>query len=322
MLKIQDHIYGEFTITSPIILDLLNSQPLQRLKKLNQLGIPDAYYHLKNFSRYEHSLGVMLLVKHLGASLEEQVAALLHDVSHRAFSHVYDWVVGASTTEDSQDQSHVDFLNHSSLAPILQRHRLNITRISDFRNFSLLERPVPDLCADRIDYSLRQFTPDLSAGIFAGLTVKAGFIVCKNLEIASKFARAFLNCQVNYWGGYEGQARYHLFSTALKIALNSNLIAPTDFWLEDDYLVTKLLHSHNQKILKILTFLRRHPLPFTKNGPVVYEKFRYIDPLFTKGNQLKRLSDADSDFRQLLQTAKAQNRQGITVPSLEFVLTS
>jgi HD superfamily phosphohydrolase len=34
----------------------------------------------------------MLLVRRLGASLEEQIAALLHDVSHTAFSHVIDSV--------------------------------------------------------------------------------------------------------------------------------------------------------------------------------------------------------------------------------------
>jgi len=50
-------------------------------------------------TRFDHSVGVMLLIRKLGAGsspasalLKEQVAALLHDVSHTAFSHVIDYV--------------------------------------------------------------------------------------------------------------------------------------------------------------------------------------------------------------------------------------
>ena len=89
-----DRIYGEKRIENPVISALVLSEPMQRLKKLNQFGLPDEFYHLKGFSQYEHSLGVMYLLQHLGTSEEEQVAGLLHDVSHRAFSHVYNWVVG------------------------------------------------------------------------------------------------------------------------------------------------------------------------------------------------------------------------------------
>lgn len=34
----------------------------------------------------------MLLNRQLDASMEEQIVALLHDVSHTAFSHVIDYV--------------------------------------------------------------------------------------------------------------------------------------------------------------------------------------------------------------------------------------
>ncbi|MEH6941868.1 HD domain-containing protein [Bacillus sp. JJ722] len=36
-----------------------------------------------NVTNFEHSKGVMLLIRILGGSVEEQVAGLLHDVSYK-----------------------------------------------------------------------------------------------------------------------------------------------------------------------------------------------------------------------------------------------
>ena len=89
-----------------------------------------------------------------GRPRKEQVAGLLHDISHTAFSHAVDFVV----TSDEQD-------HHESLKPAHARpprHRRG--RVSpgfspaDFYDdsiYPLLERPLPWLCADRLDYFLR-----------------------------------------------------------------------------------------------------------------------------------------------------------------------
>ena len=103
-MVIHDSVYGGTDITSEVILELINARSIQRLKGIAQYGIPDEFYHRKNYSRYDHSVGVMLLLKRLGASEEEQIAGLLHDVSHTAFSHVIDWVVGEGGAEGYQDE--------------------------------------------------------------------------------------------------------------------------------------------------------------------------------------------------------------------------
>ncbi len=103
---IKDRVYGIFKVTSPVILELIKSPSLLRLKKIAQYGVPDKYYHLRGYSRYEHSLGVMLLLKKLGASEKEQIAGLLHDISHTAFSHLVDWVLDQGDKEIFQDDNH------------------------------------------------------------------------------------------------------------------------------------------------------------------------------------------------------------------------
>lgn len=84
-MTVFDKIYGREDIKEPVLQELLKTEPVLRLKGISQFGMPNRYYPFKGFSRYEHSVGVMLLLGRLGASVEEQVAGLLHDVSHLRF---------------------------------------------------------------------------------------------------------------------------------------------------------------------------------------------------------------------------------------------
>lgn len=169
-----DRIYGITKIDSPVLIELIRSKPVQRLKKISQFGVPDEFYHLKNYSRYEHSLGVMLLLKQLGASEEEQIAGLLHDVSHTAFSHVVDWVIGTGHVEDYQDTQHKDVIASSKITNILKRYGYNPHKIADYHHFPLLERELPIVCADRADYSLREFPMSIARKCKESLIVKNG----------------------------------------------------------------------------------------------------------------------------------------------------
>ena len=114
-MEIRDVIYGTFEIEEQVLVDLINSKPVQRLKTIEQQGLPEEYDIFPGYKRYEHSVGVMLLLKKLKASIEEQITGLLHDVSHTAFSHVVDWVMGDRVKEDFQDKVHQDIISNSEI---------------------------------------------------------------------------------------------------------------------------------------------------------------------------------------------------------------
>lgn len=313
-INLDDSVYGEVLIESPVLIDLEKSATLQRLKGISQLGVPYKYFYRESYSRHEHSLGVMLLLKHLGASEDEQVAGLLHDVSHLSFSHVYDWVVGRNEHEDSQDNSHKEFLLNSEIPTILINHGYSVDRITNYHNFGLLEREIPNLCADRIDYSLRLMSPETAKFILSGLTVFDNQIVAKNSEVAAIFAREFLSLQVNHWGAYENVARYYHFSNALKLALQRKIITTSDFLKDDEYVTNKLENSGNKKILDILKFLEHRPLPVADGSIIVTKnKFRFIDPPFIDNKKLTRLSSVDKEFSTFLKKAKENHEHGILV---------
>ena len=69
-LIIDDPVYGKVKIDEPVLIDLIESNPVQRLKGICQNG-PRDYWHRNTFSRYSHSIGVLILLRILGATLKE-----------------------------------------------------------------------------------------------------------------------------------------------------------------------------------------------------------------------------------------------------------
>lgn len=314
-MRLSDPIYGSHVVTSPLIIQLIQSGSIQRLKHIAQLGVPDEFFHNKGFSRYDHSIGVYLLLRSLGASEEEQIAGLLHDINHTAFSHVIDWVITKNSPniqENYQDRTFKDYLCACDAALILKKCRMNFEKFSDHKQFLLLEREIPEVCADRIDYTLRQLSIYTARYIFENCVVKNNTILFKNKKAASIFAMGFLDLQKNNWGAYEGISRYKLFAECLRIALKNNIISKKDFWKHDDYILSKIKLSHNKKIRTLLKTLESASLfSLPRDQKVTYKKFRHVDPKFIKHNTIYTLSHVDATFNSLLKQEQRQNNKGI-----------
>ena len=63
-ITINHKIYGQHTIHEPVLIELIKSKSLQRLKEVDNNG-PHVYHYTSpgKFSRYNHSIGVMLLLR-------------------------------------------------------------------------------------------------------------------------------------------------------------------------------------------------------------------------------------------------------------------
>ena len=320
-MLIQDKVYGEIEITDPVLLELLASPSILRLKNISQYGIPDKYYFLKNFSRYEHSVGAMILLKELGVTLEEQVAGLLHDVSVLAFSHISDWVFGSGQkgTEDYHDSIHDAFVRRTDIPNILAKYGYSLERILDEKNFTLLEREAPALCADRIDYALREFEAWLNPGIVdeckKNLLSYKGEIVFSDVSAATAFAVNFLELQSKHWGMYEAMTRYHLFSKALKIAIDKNILSEKDFYEDENFVLHKFENIQDDEIQRILKILSNKQLKALGNvqGDKIFKKFRYTDPKILVDGKLVKLTEIDQKFSNILDKYRKANAEGLVV---------
>ena len=97
---IKDPIHGYLRI-SPEELIIIDSLPLQRLRRIKQLPGSEYVYPGAVNTRFEHSLGVMHLAGVMGESLlcerdtveVLRLSGLLHDVGHGPFSHSFETIL-------------------------------------------------------------------------------------------------------------------------------------------------------------------------------------------------------------------------------------
>jgi HD superfamily phosphohydrolase len=99
--EIRDPVHG-YIFMSEIERSLIDSRPVQRLRRIKQLSASYFTYPGAEHSRFSHSLGVMHLAGILGKHLEERgyvhedevqkvrIAGLLHDIGHGPFSHMFE----------------------------------------------------------------------------------------------------------------------------------------------------------------------------------------------------------------------------------------
>ncbi|MEO5339192.1 MAG: HD domain-containing protein [Magnetococcus sp. MYC-9] len=89
-----------------LLLDLVDTPEMQRLRRIRQLGPADRVYPSAEHSRFSHALGTLHLAKRILATLlkrsdtpldrqtilQIKVAALLHDVGHGPYSHLFEMI--------------------------------------------------------------------------------------------------------------------------------------------------------------------------------------------------------------------------------------
>ena len=316
-MEIKDRVYGNILIEEPVLLELINSRPVQRLKGINQAGASQYAFSDKEVTRYEHSLGVMILLKKLGASLEEQIAGLLHDIPHTAFSHVVDFVF-PSEKHDFHEKFHEKILMTSEIPSIIKKYNFDVKRLLDEENFPLLEKEIPDLCADRIDYTLRDITLKYGYGkkienYLSHFIIVDNEIVIDNEKTAKNFAEDYILMDEAIWSNPLEVALFQILGDAIKIGLKKNIILKDDLFRDDSFVYEKLKNSGDievlQKIemvsqkLKIVDDERNYDF-YTKN------KLRYIDPKCLFKKSLVRVSKIYPKFRKILHRHRAWIERG------------
>ncbi len=308
-----DRVYGDQEITEPIILELLNSTAVVRLKGVDQYGYFKAFFPNAACSRFDHSVGVYLLLKKFNAPLLEQVAGLIHDVSHSVFSHCIDYAMktGDGGKQDHQDNIFSAYLQTTDIPEILKKYNLDLNYILNDRNFPLKERSLPDLCADRIDYSFRDAIKFMGLkdeeikSILADLEIVDNNWVFKTPASAQKYADIFLTLNRNYYAGLPSAIMLKTTGDYLGYALEKNYINNQDIYSTDQAVLDKIAKYQARDEKLRLLWNRMNNKLAVKNNPDDYDiksvcKSRLVDPLCRVGAAIKRLSEINPAWPAIL----------------------
>lgn len=317
-LTIIDVLYGNVAVTEPVILDLLQDASLQRLHGVHQHGITPIINVNKvnpSVSRFEHSLGAMLLVRRLAPDdTAQQVAALLHDVSHTALSHVADYAFGYVIHEVEKEQ----YVETTAIPEILSRYGYDWKHITSEVPgvWSLLEQPSPLLCADRLDYGLRDMVafgiipPATARTIVQQFAVHDERIVCTDVSLARELARGYMCCDSLAWANPRHSGLYRFAGDAIRLALSHGVIKKDDLWIgTDKEFWDKILHCGIPEIDDKTRYVNEHTtyemVSSSKEGELVLKlslKLRTIDPeILIKQdgiNVARHLTEMDTNFKK------------------------
>ncbi len=304
-MRCPDSIYGEVDVEEPVLIDLMQSSAMLRLRGVLQHGITALIGITQPVTRFDHSVGVMLLVRRLGGSLEEQIAALLHDVSHTAFSHVIDYVVDGHNSQSYHEEWKEAHLLNSDVPEVLARHSYDWRDFLHEENYALLEQPAPRLCADRLDYFLRDSrdlglsTLDQVRRVLDHLVVHDSRIGVVGIEVARWLAYTFVAADRASWANVREVGLYEITARAIRTALQIGAITADDFWGTDQLLWRKLHaidHAEVRQQLALISPATRFEWDEANPTFRVSTKLRTIDPDALAGGRFQPLSSIDADF--------------------------
>src|SRR5919202_1358080 len=204
-----------------LMISLVDAPEFQRLRRIKQLGLALFTYQGAEHSRFTHSLGVLHLITRVLDKLAEnytideedraaaRAAALLHDIGHGSFSHVFEHVLGFhheawtvravldETTEINQVLRDYSPRPPQSVAEIIE---------GKFRPAFLAQLVSSQLDCDRMDYLLRD---SLMTGAKYGIFDLEWIINALAVDEAND--RLYVTARGLYAVEEYLQARYYMF---------------------------------------------------------------------------------------------------------------
>lgn len=319
-------VWGEQTITDSCAQEIIATSLMQRLNGIDQSG-PQRYFGIvPSFNRFEHSVGVYLLLVKAGVSHKEQIAGLMHDASHTVFSHLGDMLFGNGDGHKSyQDGIHIDYLNsYPEIKEIVRRYGYQLEDMDpDKEEYTALEQDLPDLCADRIQYIihtgvlLNYITQDDAKKIVDDLKFENGIWYFNNVASAYIFATISLRCIQSLWGNELNSFFYLLFKHILLRAIELELVTEHDLHYKMDIDILEILNNSSDEYIQRLLTYTSEPQNFYKlvkyeESDIHYKiKFRGVDPLVKTDNEsFQRLTEINFSYCAEYQAVKEWCKEG------------
>ena len=274
---------------------------------------------LAPYSRFDHSLGVALIVWRHTRDKKQAMAGLLHDVATPVFAHVVDFLKGDYLTQEATEaDTEATIRTSHELCAVLEEYGLAVDEVKDYHIYPVADNDSPRLSADRLEYSLGNM---FNYGFADYRTVEALYrditvgtnefgeaeLMFTHSEQASAFAALALRCGKVYVCDEDRYAMQRL-AEVLADALKAGVIVPDDLNTTELRVIAKLMASETTT-QSWRAFRKLHATETASSAQPdgawrkICAKKRYIDP-FVMGRG--RASVLDEEFAAALDAFRAQ----------------
>lgn len=299
------------------ITELCETPEMQRLKGIGMdcgceyTKFP-VYQNLTPYSRYDHSIGVSLIVWHFSNDISQSISGLLHDISSPSFSHTIDFMNKDYSNQESTEKGTKEIINSSTrIQNILHKYGSCTEKVCDYHIYPIADNDKPQLSADRLEYTLRNLVRYLHKSKEEVKTYYDDLFVSKNEfgideiqfkseKIAEKFALVALETTKIY---VLDEDRFSMESLAslIREALQRNVLSFVDLDSTEPNVISKI-KSDPLLIKKWEWFRSLHSIQTKMEKPEnvdgwinVSAKKRFIDPVVFPQKRISSISKKFSD---------------------------
>lgn len=239
------------------IRKLAAANAIQRLKHVGMnCGCEYTDIHSKNmvrkYSRFEHSVGVALIVWNFTHDMKQSIAGLFHDISTPSFAHVVDYMNGDHVRQESTERLTANFIDGSKeIQRLLNEYSIKTEEVSDYHLFPIADNDSPQLSADRLEYTFGNFlqycvtdTHDIER-FYGNLTVGTNErseeeLIFTDKHIAEEFALYSMKCSHIY---VSDRFAVQYLADLLKFASENGVVSVADLYTTEENVVGKLESS-------------------------------------------------------------------------------
>lgn len=306
-----NNIYSE---DFPIFIEELINTP--EFKRLSNVGMNcgceytsfPIFSNGKNYTRYNHSIGVALIIWHFTKDIKQSIAGLLHDISSPVFAHVIDFLNGDHETQESTEEKTEEIIENSAeIQAILKKYNLTTEDVKDYHMYPIADNDSPLLSADRLEYTLGNAyyygfkSMDEIKDIYNDLVVsKNEFgqneISFSTLDKAIEFTSVSLENSKVYTCNVDRFSMQYL-ADLLKLAVDKNVISLDDLYTIEEKVIIKLqkdaeLKSKWNDFINLSQIFTSNEKPENGYWVNIPAKKRYINPLIVNNGRVTDLCES------------------------------
>ena len=301
------------------LLDFINVKEFKRLQNvgmscgLEYTSFP-FFKDLFPYSRYDHSIGVALLLSRFTSDKKVIISGLYHDISTPCFAHVIDFLNGDREKQESTEDETKNIIHNSKeIQSLLLKYDLKEDEINDYHLYPLADNDTPHLSCDRLEYHIGNIIQYHSLSIEQVKCIIDDLIILKSkeniqeigfkhLDLAKQFVKASLINSRTYISN-EDRYAMEILARLLKDFINKKIITKEDLYTDEKEIISKINNNPYSKELfnKFRSLDYIDVSSISKDGYIqIRAKKRYINPLIKdKGRILsldKELSNEVESF--------------------------